>query len=187
MNVPVPELPASAATPARFVMTLAAGIGAGLLPRAAFTSALGVELELGALALGVQAQLWPTVSAALPANGTAKFDALAAALRVCGLFPALPLAVGLCAGPGLTAVRGRAQGSQLRADSALAPWYALRAGVTVGWPQLSAARALAWQLRLDASLAMSLNRPRFELEGGGPVQRVAQWSPQLMAAVAVGF
>ena len=157
---------------------LGGGIQLGLLPTAALATSAGVEWRHGVWSLGLQLTAWPAVATAATSNVDARFDGLAGELRACRGLPVAALMLGLCAGAQLAALRGRSDGATSD-GSAVAPWYAWVAAATVSWPRGS------WLAgRIEAGLAGSLDRPRFNIDGVGTVHRVptlvGQFDAQLL-------
>jgi hypothetical protein len=167
---------------ARLNLWLSAGVQFALLPSAAFTAGLGLELEARRYSIGLRALLWPSVTKKLStADGDvqAHFAAFGAAFRGCALFPLDSLTFATCAALQAAAVRGDTDSTaRVRADSAIAPWYSLAIAAGLDWP-----RAAPLRLRLEASLSVSLDRPRFDVEGSSSAYRVPQWSPLLAAGL----
>jgi hypothetical protein len=158
---------------------LGAGVQFALLPSAAFTAGLGLELESHRFSLGVRVLLWPGATRELRSDAEAHFAALGAAFRGCALVPLDRLKLAACAGVHAVAVRGNIDDTPgVRGDSAIAPWYALSLGVGLDWP-----RAAPLRVRIEANLALALNRARFDIEGSGSAYRVARWSPLLAAGL----
>jgi hypothetical protein len=156
-----------------------AGGGAlwGAAPRAAGMLSLGVERELGALSLGVRG-LGALARAEQPRDGVnAHFAGLGAALQGCGRLALASLSGALCASARALALRGRADGDIQDAE-AVAPWYALSAGAALTWP-----RDFWLRVRVEGALALSLNRPRFIIEGLSQVHRVPRLAPELGLAL----
>jgi hypothetical protein len=194
------EIPSQAVS---LAVSLSTGAQFGLLPTAAFAAGPGLELETRRFSLGVRAWLLPGVSANLhvtrnestagaepsasadQAEATARssvsaqFAAFGAAVRGCVLFPLEPVVLATCADFDFAAVRGETDdAAKIRADSAVAARYAVGAGVAADWP-----RAASLRLRLEANLAIALNRPRFDIEGLGSLYHSARWSPLLAAGL----
>ena len=152
-------------SPVRWALLIGGGAQFALMPSAAFAGSLGAELGLGAFSVGLRATAWPGVSTDLTSELSARFDGLGGQLQGCGHLPAGSLGVALCADARAAAVRGRSDGA-LVDRSSTAPWYALGATAALTWPRDN------WlSVRIEASLAASLNRPRFGIENSG--QRIA--------------
>jgi hypothetical protein len=156
---------------ARWALLIGGGAQFALMPSMAFAAALGAELGVGAFSIGLRATAWPGVSTDLTSELSARFDGLGGQLQACGHLPAGSLSVGLCADARAAAVRGRSDGA-LVDRSSTAPSYALGATAALTWPRNN------WlSVRIEASLAASLNRPRFEIENFGPAHRVPSLLP----------
>jgi len=163
----------------RVAWLLGGGAQLDLLPSAALAVSTGVELGLGALSIGVRATGWPVVTDGVAAELDARFDGIGAALAGCGHVPLQALSLALCAGTRAAALRGRSSGA-LEDDSDTAPWYALATAVSLTWP-----REYALRVRVEAGLALSLARARFEIEGVGEVHRVPLLAPELGVLVLI--
>jgi hypothetical protein len=166
----------------RLLLLLGGGAQLGLQPSATAFAAAGAELELagGTFSVGARARAWPSVSQSLPQNVSARFHGLAGVLQGCTHLPlAAELALGLCGGGATAALRGRSSGASV-SGSAVAPWYALLGATSLSWPRKHWLR-----VQLEASLAASLNRPRFVVDGLGPAYRVALFVPSLAALLVL--
>ena len=184
-------------------LSLVAGAQFGVLPSAALAAGLGVELETLRFSLGVRVLLMPGVTKDLPAtpsdsggaaepseadpttasNATvaARFAAFGAELRGCALFPFDAVTFAACTSFEIAAIRGTTdEAANIRADAAIAPRYAVGAGVAVDWP-----RATTFRLRFEANLAIALNRPRFEIENLASAFVAPRWSPRIAAGLVV--
>jgi hypothetical protein len=82
-----------------------------------------------------------------------------------------------CAGGRGGAIRARAR-SLFETGQKTAPWYALAITAGLSWPEQSAV-----QLSLEALLALSITRPRFEITGYGIAHRAPLLAPELNAFV----
>jgi hypothetical protein len=165
--------------PARLSVLLGAGAQLALLTSTALGASAGVELEIGALALGLRATAWPAVSDDVAARLSARFDGLGGDLHGCGHTPVATLSLALCAGARVAALRGRSAGAR-EDGSDTAPYYALAGSAALTWP-----RGAALRVRIEAALAVSLDRARFVIEGLGEVHRVPLLAPN--AGVLVMF
>ena len=110
---------------------------------------------------------------------SARFAAVGGTLRACGRLPFWQLRAGLCLGPSAFALRGRASGA-IREASSVAPWYAASGSATLGWP-----RAARVRVELEGGLNVSLNRPRFVIQGLSQVHRVPSVVPELALLLAL--
>jgi hypothetical protein len=163
----------------KVVLLLGGGVQLAVLPSAALAVSAGIELGLGVLSVGMRATGWPAVSDGVTAQLSARFDGIGAALAGCGHAPLHVLSLGLCAGARAAALRGRSSGA-LENGSDTAPWYALASAVSLTWP-----REHALRVRVEAGLALSLARARFEIEGPGAVHRVPLLAPELGVLVLI--
>jgi hypothetical protein len=149
-----------------------------LLPSPSFAGEVGVEVQFAAVSLGVRGFGWPGVHEESEDVRTG-YAAYGGGARGCGLLPLDSLVWTGCAGFSAAAVRGAAESSEaIRSDSATAPWYSVSAAVGVDWPRDSRIR-----LRATGELSVSLNRPRFRIEGGETTHRVSALVPLLAAGV----
>ncbi|MET0387307.1 MAG: hypothetical protein ABW321_15165, partial [Polyangiales bacterium] len=177
-----------AAGPVRVVLSVAGGVVFGLLPDAAFSGGLGAELAVGPWLLGLRVLFRGPgaervqVPGADRSEDAARFWGLGGGIVGCGAWPVSALGVGLCLSPQLAMLRGAAEALGVSQRVAVAPWYSVGASLLVTWPRDS-----RLQLRLEPGLQVSLNRPRFEIEGLGLVHHVPGVVPQLTAALAFGF
>lgn len=188
---------------AKLNLSLLAGAQFGVLPSAALAAGPGLELETQRFSLGVRALLMPGMTKDLPATPSesggaaepseavpttesnasvaARFAALGAEVRGCALFPFEAVTFAACGSFELAAIRGTTdEAASIRADAAIAPRYAVGAGVAVDWP-----RATTFRLRFEANLAIALNRPRFEIENLASAFVAPRWSPRIAAGVVV--
>jgi len=163
----------------RPALLLGAGLELTLLPEVAGHLALGVELAAGAWSVSLRAGAWPGVRTRLASGLDARFDGLSGALQGCGALPFARVELALCAGTLAAALRGRSKGA-FEDGTDTAPWLALAAAAAATWPAHS---LLA--LRLEATLAASLVRPRFVIAGFRPVHRVPALAPQLGALLLI--
>jgi hypothetical protein len=150
-----------------------------LAPRVAGGFALGATFERGALVLGARTSAsFAAQSSPAPAVN-ARFASFGASLRGCGRLAFWQLSAGLCAGARALALRGRASGA-IRDASAVAPWYAATGNAFVAWPRNARFRA-----QLEGGLDVSLNRPRFVIQGLSEVHRVSRVVPELALLLAL--
>jgi hypothetical protein len=151
---------------------LGAGARVGLFAPAAATLSLGAELARGALLLGARASGIFAPRQRVTAGIDARFMGGALALQACGTLPLGPISGALCGAGHAGILNGRSWGDAR--GVANAPWYALSGGLAVTWP-----RDFWLRLRAEAGLVVSLDRPRFVIEGVGQVQRVARLLPDV--------
>lgn len=156
---------------------LGAMLGGGaqltLMPRVAPIFTLGALLDLEALSVELRASAITGTSEPLDTGteGRAVLDGLLATALAC----AHVSLVDLCAGGRGGAIRARAR-SVFETGQKTAPWYALAFTAGVSWPEHSAV-----QLSLEALLALSVTRPRFEITGYGIAHRAPLLAPELNA------
>jgi hypothetical protein len=174
-----PPAPPPLADPNHFGVALFAGGGVlwGALPDLAGLAFAGVELGTRRLWLAPRLNLVPRVNDSLERNVRARYDALGGALAGCGARPAARFLFAACVGAGATAVRGRSWGATT-AESATATWYTASAGVSATFPETGIV-----SLRLEGGLLVSLNRPRFVVEGLGDAHTVARLAPNVGLAL----
>lgn len=161
----------AASSSVRLGFLLGGGGQLTLLPAIAPSFSAGARVELASLALELRASGSPGVSQSLDTGTSARavFDALAATALAC---TQLSLA-DLCAGGRAAAIRSRARGL-FESGERTAPWYALAVAAGLTWPKHGAVR-----LSLEALLALSMTRPRFEVTGLGAAHRVPLLAPEL--------
>jgi hypothetical protein len=163
----------AAAPSARWSLLAGAGLQLGLLSTAALSLDAGAELAFAQFALALRARAWPGVETSVPGGLHARYDGLAGLLQGCTTRSVAGLQLMLCAAARAAALRGRARGATQDA-SEVAAWYALATGIALGYP------ASHWlRVRIEANLALSLNRPRFVIDGIGTVHRVPLVVPDL--------
>jgi hypothetical protein len=146
----------------------------GLAPNVAGTGRLGAELTLHpAFAVNMHAFGFAAAEDSPHAGVHAHYAGFGGAAHVCGRLPLSVLTGGLCGGGQASAIHGRARGD-IKDASATAPWYALSLSALLDWP-----RDTRLRLRLEGGFDLSLNRPRFVIQGLGPVQHVSRLVPNV--------
>jgi hypothetical protein len=150
-----------------------------LAPRVAGGFALGATFERGALVLGARTSASFAAQSSPAPHVNAHFTGFGASLRGCGRLALWQLSAGLCAGARALALRGRASGA-IREASAVAPWYAATGNAFVAWPRNARFRA-----QLEGGLDVSLNRPRFLIQGLSEVHQVPRVVPELALLFAL--
>jgi hypothetical protein len=172
---PPPPVPSTVRT----ALLVGAAAQLALLPSPALALGLGVEVSSVPWSVELHTSAWPGVNEDAAPDAHARFDGLGGTLLGCGELTRVALRAQLCGGAGVAALRGRTSG-QLETKTAVAPWYALAAGGQLSWPSSGSLR-----LRLEARLALSLNRPRFVIENLSQTQRVPLLVPDLGASVSI--
>jgi hypothetical protein len=158
---------------ARAALFLGGGLLFAALPSpASFVTAGG---EFGTIRWWLAPRLsWlPRVDDTLARHVEARYEGLGGALAACAGFPTAAWIASACLGGGASALRGRSWGAT-ESGEATAPWYTGSAAVALAWP----ARA-AVSVRVEAALQLSLNEPRFVVEGLGDAHRVPRFAPSL--------
>jgi hypothetical protein len=155
-----------------WALFMGGGAQLALLRGAALSISAGSELDLGRFVLEARISGLMAREQRYRSQVDTDFDALLARLASCAE-PALgPLSVGLCGEGRFGMLRGSSSGAA--EGSQAAPWYALAGRLALTWPS-----AYWLRLRLEAALAVSLNRPRFVVEGLGDVHRVPRLAPDV--------
>jgi hypothetical protein len=155
----------------------AAFLGGGVffrtLPGVAARAFAGADIGWRRAWLAPRIDLVLPVSDDLERGVDARYDGLGGALAFCLGHPALDAMFAFCATGGATAVRGRSTGAS-ESGSAVAPWYTAGAAVSAAWPE----RGFVG-VRLETSLLVSLNQPRFVVEGLGQAHQISRLVPAL--------
>lgn len=174
-NEPEPDAPEDdedkAPSALRFGVLLGGGAQLTLMPRVAPILTLGAALDLEVLALELRASALSGTSEPLEPdhNARAVVDGLLGTALAC----AHVSLADLCAGGRAGAIRARSR-STTEAGAKTAPWYALVAAAVMSWPEHG-----PLQLGLEALLAVSITRPRFEVTGYGTAHRVPLLAPEV--------
>jgi hypothetical protein len=147
------------------------------LPASAGLAFAGVELGTRRLWLAPRLNLVPRVNDSLERNVRTRYDALGGALAGCGARPVARFLFAACVGAGATAVRGRSWGATI-AESATASWYTASAALSATFPETGIV-----SLRLEGGLLVSLNRPRFVVEGLGDAHTLPRLAPNVGLAL----
>lgn len=150
-----------------------AGILAGALPRPAPFLVAGADLGTERWWIAPRVLALPRTHDTLGGHLVAHYDGLGLSLTGCGGAGIGSWLVAACFGAGATALRASSVGAT-ESGEAVAPWYTATGGVSLGWP---AGATLA--LRLEGQLHVSLNEPRFVVEGFGEAHRVPRFGPDL--------
>jgi hypothetical protein len=177
-NAPsAPRLPSPQT--ARRTLFAGGGVLFEALPGAAAYAFAGAELGTRGLWLAPRLSLLPRVNDDLARNVDARYDGLGAALAACAGTSVGATNLAACATGSATAVRGRSWGAS-ESGSAVAPWYAAGANGSLTWPDDS-----LLSVRLEAALQVSLNQPRFVIEGLGEVHVIPRLAPSIGLSVVV--
>jgi hypothetical protein len=169
------------ASPKSQGLRAAAFIGGGVL----FGASPGVAARAFAGADIGWRRVWlaPRLDAVIPVRDQlergveARYDGLGGALSLCLGQPALDALLAVCATGGALAVRGRSTGAS-ESGSAVAPWYTAGPAISAAWPEQGLIG-----VRLEAALLISLNQPRFVVEGLGQAHEISRLVPTLTLAL----
>jgi hypothetical protein len=169
--------------PARLVLSAAAMMDTGTLPRTGFGFAGSLGLEAGLFLGEATFAYFPPVDSTvdLPAGRGGSFTMFAGSLRMCVLADAGALSFGPCAGGGLTWMHAEAFGvtTPIAADSS---W-----GEVVANALLRSRISRYFSLRLTIGGAVPFSRPVFEVQGLGAVHQPAPIALQIGAGAEVHF
>lgn len=181
---PAPAKPASVVAPAqpakragpelatlRFSPWLAASGAWGLLRKPSFGPQLGVALGKPHWQARVDVTFWPPVAGARYQNIESSYLAFVGALGGCARIMPAGWSLAGCAGLQIGVIHGSSQGA-LSDGSATAPWYAVAPSVVVTAPAPVA-------VRLEASVAVALDPPRFAIRYVADVYTVSRLVPAL--------
>jgi hypothetical protein len=169
--------PAAAAHDSTETQRLRAGVflGGGVLfgasPGVAARAFAGADIGWRRAWLSPRIDVMPPVNDALERGVDARYDGLGGGLSLCLGQPVLSAIFAACATGGVMAVRGRSTGAT-ESLSAVAPWYSVGPAVSAAWPE----RGLIG-VRLEVALLVSLNQPRFVVEGLGQAHEVSRLAP----------
>lgn len=185
---PTPEIPAPVvpsrppAEPAgsdraslRFSPWLAASGAWGLLRKPSFGPQLGVALGKQHWQARLDVTFWPPVAGARYQNIESSYLAFVGALGGCARILPAGWSLAGCAGLQIGAIHGSSQGA-FRDGSATAPWYAVAPSVVITAPAPVA-------VRLEASVAVAFEPPRFAIQYAQDVYTVSRVVP----ALSIGF
>lgn len=152
---------------------LGGGAQLTLMPRVAPIFTAGALLDLEALSIELRASALTGTSERLDTGTDARavLDGLLATALAC----AHVSLADFCAGGRAGAIGARSRGL-FETGHRTAPWYALALTAGLSWPEHSAV-----QLSLEALLALSITRPRFEITGYGIAHRAPLLAPELSA------
>ncbi|HEX3774880.1 MAG TPA: hypothetical protein VHV51_10480, partial [Polyangiaceae bacterium] len=153
--------------------SLAALAAWGLIAKPSF----GAELGLGVgsahfYGLG-ELELWPSQIAVRVAGVSASLEALVGAVGGCARQPLGAWSLAGCARLELGAIHGDSSGAY-RDGAATAPYYALGPVLVLSVPLFGAVHA-----RLESSLDVALDPPRFALRSFGEIDAVSRFSPSV--------
>lgn len=149
----------------------------GAFPALAARAFAGADLGWHRAWLSPRIDLIAPVNDALERGVDTRYDGLGGGLSLCLGQPALESMFALCATGGATAVRGRSWGAT-ESGSSVAAWYTGGPAVSVAWPERGSIG-----VRLEAALLISLNRPRFVVEGLGQAHQMSLLTPSLSLGV----
>jgi len=149
------------------------------LPSVAGELFVGAELGWRRAWLAPELDILPGVHQPLERGVDARFDGLGGGLSLCLGQPVGTVLLAACATPGVMAVRGRSSGAT-ESGSAVAPWYTAGIGISGTWP----ARGLIG-VRLGAALLVSLNQPRFVVEGLGVAHEIPRLVPSFTSSIVL--
>ena len=169
---PLREARVDAARPRWFVLA-GPELAWKLAPRVAPGVVLGAGLTHGWLMAQLRASAFAAPVSTVGPGMTARFAGGSARLSGCGQVPFWQLSGALCAGAGASFVHGKASGAS-EDLSATAPWYTAQARAS-----LRAPRNARLQGELAGGFDVSLNRPRFVIEGLGEIHQVSRLVPSL--------
>jgi hypothetical protein len=155
---------------------LAASGAWGLLRKPSFGPQLGVALGKTHWQARVDATFWPPVAGARYQNIESSYLAFIGALGGCARVMPAGWSLAGCAGLQIGAIHGSSQGA-LHDGSATAPWYAVAPSVVVTAPAPIA-------VRLEASLAVAFDPPRFAIQYSGDVYTVSRFVPALSVGLS---
>ena len=153
----------------RFSPWLAASGAWGLVKKPSFGPQLGLAVGKAHWQARADVTLWPPVDGARYQNVDSSFMAFIGAVGACAR--ALPSAWSLaaCGTFQVGAIHGSSSGA-FRDGASTAPWYAVAPSVVVTAPAPVA-------IRLEASLAIAFEPPRFALQYAGDVYTVSRFVP----------
>jgi hypothetical protein len=163
------------ATPSRirFGALLGGGAQLTLMPGVAPILTAGAALDLDVLSIELRTSALTGTSEPLD-TGTAARAVLDGVLATALACTHVALA-NFCAGGRGGAIRARSRGL-FETGREIAPWYALALSAGLSWPEQSPV-----QLSVEALLAISITRPRFEVTGYGIAHRAPLLAPELSA------
>ena len=159
----------------RFSPWLAASGAWGLLSKPSFGPQLGIALGKQHWQARFDVTFWPPVAGARYQNIESSYLAFVGALGGCARVMPEGWSLAGCAGLQIGAIHGSSQGA-FRDGSATAPWYAVAPSVVVTAPAPVA-------VRVEASLAVAFDPPRFAIQYAQDVYTVSRFVPTL----SVGF
>jgi hypothetical protein len=172
-----PTSAASQAGPKSQGLRAAAFLGGGVLfgasPGVAARAFAGADVGWRRAWLAPRVDVMIPVQDRLERGVDARYDGLGGGLSLCLGQPVLDALLAVCATGGAMAMRGRSTGATESA-SAVAPWYTLGPAVSAAWPGQG-----LMGVRLEAALLISLNQPRFVVEGLGQAHEIARLVPTL--------
>jgi hypothetical protein len=170
----------STPTNARTALSLGAGVLFGTLPSAAAIVVAGGELGWKTFWFEPRIVWLPPIDDTLERGVHARYDGVGGALAACvGVVRYSASSIGACFGADAIALRGRSSGAS-ESGEAVAPLFGGALTLAWEWP---ASGLLG--VRLEAQLHLTLNEPRFVVEGLGEAHRVPRLAPSFVATVAL--
>jgi hypothetical protein len=152
---------------------LGGGVLFGASPGVAARAFAGADIGWRRVWLAPRMDVMIPVQDRLERGVDARYDGLGGGLSLCLGQPALGALLAVCATGGAMAMRGRSSGAT-ESTSAVAPWYTAGPAVSAAWPGQG-----LMGVRLEAALLISLNQPRFVVEGLGQAHEIARLVPTL--------
>jgi hypothetical protein len=154
---------------------IAANGALGLVPKPSLGPQIGVSLGKGHWQTRIDATFWPLVAGARFQNVDSSYLAFVGALGGCARTVAPGWSFAGCAALQVGAIHGSSEGA-LHDGSATAPWYAVAPSVVV-------AGSRSFPVRVEASLAIAFDPPRFAIQYAGDVYTVSRFVPALSVGV----
>ena len=154
---------------------IAANGALGLLPKPALGPQIGVGLGKGHWQARLDATFWPPVAGARFQNVDSSYLAFIGSLGGCARTVEPGWSLAGCAALQVGAIHGSSEGA-LNDGSATAPWYAVAPSVVAAGPQ-------SFPVRVEASLAIAFDPPRFAIQYADDVYAVSRFVPALSVGV----
>lgn len=168
-------LPTSERGPWRVSPWLAAQGAWGLIQKPSFGPQIGVAVGAGRWLGRVDATFWPPVSGVRSQDVDSTYLALVGGLGGCVRAVPGGWSLAACGAFQVGVIHGASAGA-FKDGAASAPWYAVAPSFVVTAPA-------PIRVRLEASLAMALDPPRFALRYADEIYRVSRFVP----AASLGF
>jgi hypothetical protein len=147
----------------------------GLLHKPSLGPQIGVGVGKGHWQARIDATFWPPVAGARFQNVDSSYLAFVGALGGCARTRGPGWSFAGCAALQVGAIHGSSEGA-LHDGSATAPWYAIAPSVVVAGPR-------AFPVRVEASLAIAFDPPRFAIRYADDVYTVSRFVPALSVGV----